>query len=110
MFMAIWSLAGQVGMVDWRWLPSLQQFQSMRDCGPEISYHVLYPVSPDLATSRLSTDTYGGGQPGGLSLHGYWVNGWDPDIQSAWVTHCVNQRVDCASHLLGDGRAISGDA
>jgi hypothetical protein len=76
---------------------------------PEISYHVLYPVSPDLATSRLSTDMYGVGQPGGLSLHGYWVNGWDPDIQSAWVTHCVNQRVDCASHLLGDGRAISGE-
>jgi hypothetical protein len=75
---------------------------------PEISYHVQYVLGSDVSSYRLATDTYPAGRPGGASIHGYWVNGWEPGIQATWVARCVNVRVSCGSHLLGDGRQLGG--
>jgi hypothetical protein len=75
---------------------------------PEISYHVEYDLGAEVTAYRLATDTYAAGRPGGASIHGYWVNGWEPEIQAAWIVHCVNARVSCGSHLLGDGRQLTG--
>jgi hypothetical protein len=39
-------------------------------------------------------------------MHGDFVMGWvDEEIQS-FVSSCINIRMDCHSHLLGDGREI----
>ena len=75
---------------------------------PEISYHVEYDLGADVTAYRLATDTYPAGRPGGASIHGYCVNGWEPEIQATWIANCVNARVSCGSHLLGDGRQITG--
>jgi hypothetical protein len=74
---------------------------------PEVSFHVEYDLGTAAAAYRLSTDTYPAGRPGGASVHGSWTNGWEPQIQATWVTHCVNAKVSCGSHLLGDGRGLS---
>jgi hypothetical protein len=75
---------------------------------PEISYHLEYALGADAASYRLATDTYPAGRPGGASVHGYWVNGWEPEIQAVWVERCVRARMNCGSHLLGDGRQVTG--
>jgi hypothetical protein len=66
---------------------------------PQISYHVLYPAPTGTTGWRLASDRIEGG----------WVNGWDPDIATAWTLGCVRAAVTCGSHLLGDGRALEGD-
>jgi hypothetical protein len=78
---------------------------------PEISYHVLYTVPAGGNTSgwRLATDTYDAGKPGGYSVNGGWINGWKPDIESAWIAGCVRKAMTCGSHMLGDGRVLDGD-
>jgi Domain of unknown function (DUF1996) len=68
---------------------------------PQISYHVLYPVTAGTDTSRwrLATDTIQGG----------WINGWKEEIEATWIRGCVNVPVTCGSHMLGDGRVLRGD-
>jgi Domain of unknown function (DUF1996) len=75
---------------------------------PEISYHVEFDLGAEAGNHRLATDTYAAGQPGGGSVHGYWINGWEPDVQAVWIARCVNAEQDCKSHLLGDGRQLTG--
>lgn len=77
---------------------------------PEISFHVVYRPARagDPAAWRLSTDR--DGAPSGSSATGGWIDGWEPGIARAWTEHCVRAAVSCKSHLLGDGRALEGDA
>lgn len=72
---------------------------------PEVSFHVLFPVTRpnQTATWRLSSDNYSG--PAGYSAHGDWFNGWRKEISDIWAINCVRSARDCHSHLLGDGRA-----
>lgn len=73
---------------------------------PEVSFHVLYPVTSAGQTAgwRLSSDNYSG--PAGYSAHADWFNGWKQEISDTWGRECVKAARDCHSHLLGDGRAI----
>lgn len=75
---------------------------------PEISYHLAYDLGADAPSYRLATDTYPAARPGGSSVHGYRVNGWEPEIQAVWISRCVNAKVSCGSQLLGDGRQLTG--
>ena len=43
-------------------------------------------------------------QPGGYSLHGDWMNGWDPAVSDLWGTTCIRDRRNCGAANLGDGR------
>ena len=43
-------------------------------------------------------------QHGGYSAHADWFNGWNADLESVWIAHCVQAAGDCHAHLLGDGR------
>jgi hypothetical protein len=73
----------------------------------QITINVRYEVknAGDSRFYRLSSDMYGADEPGGLSAHGDWMNGWDPAIQKAWVDHCNHKAMDC-SYQLGDGREL----
>jgi Domain of unknown function (DUF1996) len=74
---------------------------------PEITYNVNYPVPAAGAASwRLVSDMYDPSLPGGYSVHGDWIEGWDPEVSTTFVQRCDAAALDCASHLLGDGRAI----
>ena len=73
---------------------------------PEISIRFDYMVT-DANTAaywKLSSDNYAG--TGGYSLHADWYNGWDPAINQAFVTNCLNGGKDCHDYLLGDGRIL----
>ena len=75
---------------------------------PEISQNVQWERTAglDIKKLRVSSDHYDASQPGGYSAHGDWFEAWEPNIRDAFVTHCINQTVDCHAHLLGDGRQI----
>ena len=75
---------------------------------PEITFNIVYKVNENHATPhwRLASDNYSPELPGGLSSHGDWIHGWKQDIIETFVHRCDRARVDCHSHLLGDGRAI----
>ena len=60
------------------------------------------PASADTSKWRLSSDVYSG--PAGYSLHGDWINGWDPAITELWGQKCMTEKRDCGSANLGDGR------
>lgn len=69
---------------------------------PELSFHVRYQSVP--AGSRLSSDTYDG--PGGHSVHGDWMEAWDPSLPPVFLAGCITAHRDCGSHKLSDGRVI----
>ena len=73
---------------------------------PLITFTVDYPVTAGAITSkwRLSSDTYDANLPGGYTMHGDWMNGWDPQITALWGAKCMQERRDCGSANLGDGR------
>lgn len=75
---------------------------------PEITFNIVYPVTEANAPLRwrLSSDNYSTSQPGGYSAHADWMNGWRADIMDTFVANCDRPALDCAGHLLGDGRAI----
>jgi hypothetical protein len=72
---------------------------------PDIAYNVHYHVNPgdDTSTWRLASDNYSTSSPGGYSIHGDWVNGWDPKYMNILVDNCLRSRSDCHAYLLGDG-------
>lgn len=74
---------------------------------PEISYVMHFPIPAGRNTSnwRLSSDNYAGGQ-GGYSMHGDWINGWDPTLPPIWTSLIINRGLSGGSHMLGDGRVI----
>jgi hypothetical protein len=73
---------------------------------PQITYLISYDVPGDGNTStwRLSSDVYDASKPGGYSLHGDWMNGWDPAISDLWGVVCIRDRRNCGAANLGDGR------
>lgn len=75
---------------------------------PEITFNIRYLVTEANAPTRwrLSSDMYPATQPGGYSSHGDWLNGWQQSIMDTFVRRCDQPAVDCASHMLGDGRMI----
>ena len=75
---------------------------------PEISQNVMWERKSnlDLSKLRLSSDHYDVSLPGGYSAHGDWFEAWEPGVRDAFVTHCINETVDCHAHLLGDGREL----
>lgn len=74
---------------------------------PEITYvvHIPIPAGRNTNTWRLSSDDYTAG-PGGYSMHGDWINGWEPSFPPVWTSRIINERRDGGSHLIGDGRAM----
>lgn len=74
---------------------------------PEITYTVHFPIPSGRNTSnwRLSSDNYKDG-PGGYSMHGDWINGWEPSLPPIWTSLILNQSRDGGSHMLGDGRSF----
>jgi Domain of unknown function (DUF1996) len=76
---------------------------------PEVTYNLRYTIGAgDVpARWRLSSD-HDPNLPAGYSLHGDWWGGWKPDIMRTWIQNCVRAEVDCAAHLLGDGRQMEG--
>ncbi len=78
--------------------------------GPAIAIIAVYEITDANAYRywRLSSDNYSASLPGGYSMHADWVNGWKPEIMGTFVNHCLRASKDCGSHLLGDGRMITG--
>ena len=74
---------------------------------PEITYVMHFPIPAGRNTSnwRLSSDNYVGGQ-GGNSMHGDWINGWDPALPPVWTSLIINRGLSGGSHMIGDGRTM----
>ena len=83
-----------------------------------VSYHYAFGVRPHLTHPadrssrgwRLASDPYtvGDEQPGGLSLHGDWFNGWHPSVLEAILENCIRQALDCHDGNLANGYRLSG--
>ncbi|MEZ5511871.1 MAG: DUF1996 domain-containing protein [Gammaproteobacteria bacterium] len=82
------------------------------------SYHFAFGVKPEVydpATQtsrgwRLASDMYdvSSAQPGGLSLHADWFNGWHPEIMQLILDGCIKGELDCHDGNLGNGYRLSG--
>lgn len=55
---------------------------------------------------RLSSDNYSTKYPGGYSLHGDWMNGWDETIMKRIIDSCMLKHANCETDQLGDGQAL----
>ncbi len=75
---------------------------------PVITFNVRFLIpSSGAADWHLSSDMYDyASKGGGFSAHADWWNGWNPDIEQTWITHCENASKDCHGYLLGDGRTL----
>lgn len=83
-----------------------------------VSYHYAFGVLPGVAhpadnTSRgwrLASDMYevSDAQPGGLSLHADWFNGWHPAVMDAILENCIQKGLDCHDGNLANGYRLSG--
>jgi hypothetical protein len=69
-----------------------------------VSFHYAFPlllsqVDPTSGNSkdfRLASDNYTvSGSNGGLSLHGDWINGWNPEAMDMLVQGCIKGARDC---------------
>jgi len=77
------------------------------------SYHYAFGVLPSVYDPetksskgwRLASDDYEvtSQNPGGLSLHGDWFNGWHPAIMEAMLETCIQGRFDCHNGNLANG-------
>ncbi len=71
---------------------------------PSISYHVYFRGVP--ANSRLSCDAADGA--GGFCLHADLIVNWDEDIMRNMVSGCINAGLSGGSHMVCDGRVLTG--
>ncbi|MDR9391390.1 MAG: DUF1996 domain-containing protein [Trueperaceae bacterium] len=74
---------------------------------PEISYNLGIYVTDETGPSsewRFVTDP--AGAPGGTTLHGDWMNGWDEDVMETIVGRCLHEARECMVGLLGDGTML----
>ena len=73
---------------------------------PEISLNIRFTITKanQALSWRLASDNYANTSPGGYSAHADWVNGWDEKTMAGIVKNCLQKNLDCAAHLLGDGR------
>ncbi len=82
------------------------------------SYHYAFGVKPDVYDPetesskgwRFASDMYpvSAENPGGLSLHGDWFNGWHPEVMQLIVDRCIKQALDCHDGNLANGFRLSG--
>ena len=82
------------------------------------SFHYAFPVLPGNSdpndnTSkgwRLSSDNYtvSAANPGGLSIHGDWLNAWHPEIMQNILDNCIKAELDCHDGNLANGFRLSG--
>ena len=77
---------------------------------PRVGFTVafLVPAGTDTRKWRLASDKYDPTLPGGYSMHADWMNGWEPEIAQLWGVKCMQDRRDCGSFNLGDGRTGNG--
>ena len=70
---------------------------------PHITLVVRYRTAEPGATKywRLSSDAYDSSIPGGFSLHGDWMNGWDQTVAQKFVTECLEAGKNCTNGELG---------
>jgi Domain of unknown function (DUF1996) len=75
---------------------------------PQITEIITWDVraGDDTSKWKLSSDMTPASQPGGLSLHADWINGWDPAILETWIRLCI-RGADCHANNLGDGRRLN---
>ncbi|MFL5582733.1 MAG: DUF1996 domain-containing protein [Gemmatimonadaceae bacterium] len=75
---------------------------------PEITEHFDWLTKDTRAPAfwRLSSDMYATTEPGGLSAHADWMNGWDPETMRTIVTQCLNRGVDCGVGSIGNGTTL----
>ena len=73
---------------------------------PAITFAVEYvlPADGNISKWRLSSDSYDPSTPAGYSMHGDWMNGWDPTISELWGIKCMRERRNCGAANMGDGR------
>jgi hypothetical protein len=73
---------------------------------PAITFAVEYvlPADGNISKWRLSSDSYDPSIPAGYSMHGDWMNGWDPTISELWGIKCMRERRNCGAANMGDGR------
>jgi hypothetical protein len=72
---------------------------------PRVSYHYAFPVLPGNSNPqtkratgwRLSSDRYTvtATSKGGLSAHGDWFNGWNPEVMQKIIDRCLKTGLDC---------------
>lgn len=55
---------------------------------------------------RLSSDNYSTKYPGGYSLHGDFMNGWDENIMKRIVEGCLRKHANAETDQLCDGQAL----
>lgn len=75
---------------------------------PEISYNFAVYVTVETGPSsawRFSSDDPDASRPG-VSLHGDWMNGWEPHIIETIVAKCLQPARECGVGLLGDGTRL----
>ena len=82
------------------------------------SYHYAFGVKPEVYDPntlsskgwRLASDMYEVTEenPGGLSLHGDWFNGWHPSVMESILQNCIQQELDCHDGNLANGFRLSG--
>jgi hypothetical protein len=72
--------------------------------GITITVNFKIDASTDTTKWRLASDNYATTSPGGYSGHADWVNGWDETFMKTFIDNCLNKKLDCQAHLLGDGR------
>jgi len=73
---------------------------------PQITVIPAYdvPANGDTSSWRLSSDMYDPTQPAGYSRHADWFNGWDQEIAQIWGKKCMQERRNCGTYMIGDGR------
>jgi hypothetical protein len=55
-------------------------------------------------SSDMSTD--GSMIRPGTSLHADWWGAWDDEVLQTWHAHCINEMLNCAAGVLGDGTQL----
>lgn len=83
-----------------------------------VSYHYAFGVLPDVydpATRssrgwRMASDMYSASTttPGGMSLHGDWINAWHPEALAMILSSCIQRGLDCHDGNLANGFRLSG--
>jgi len=82
------------------------------------SFHYAFGVKPEVYDPqtlssmgwKLASDMYTANDdnPGGMSLHGDWVNAWHPEAMQALLDNCIKQELDCHDGNLANGFRLSG--
>lgn len=75
---------------------------------PEYTISFYWSNAQSAGSWQLSSDTTPGmTHDNGSTFHSDWIGAWDPTIQQAFTTYCINQLLNCVDGELGDGRALT---